>query len=225
MRRAGILHRDFHWGNILIRTADDGAPQFYLIDLHQVRLRPALSNREGLSNLALLSAALWGNVPSRSQINFLKAYCKNLLLRRESFLQARDAVQEQSTGLLREKWKKHGGRCRHENKYFKKIKTGTCRGYARRDCPDSMLRLIENPDLLFSRPEVLLLKDSRTTASLLLPAGATGPGIYVKRYNKKNPWSVVKRTVTGSRARRVWQASHAMTARDIPTPQSLLYLE
>lgn len=225
LRKAGILHRDFHWGNILIRTSAAGPPQFYLIDLHQVRIKTALSDREGLSNLALLNAALWGNVPSRSQINFLKAYCKNLLLRRDSFVQARDAVKQQSTGLLRRKWKKHSARCRRENKYFKKIRCGRCSGYARRDCPDRVLRLMEQPDRLFFSPEALLLKDSRTTASLVVSAGEPAAAIYVKRYNRKGWWAVVKRMVAGSRAQKVWQAAHAMTARDIPTPQPLLYLE
>jgi len=225
MRNAGIVHKDLHWGNILIQHPAGGVARFFLIDLHQVRLMPVRAEQEGLSNLALLSAALWGRVPSRTQLSFLKAYCKHLLFERNLFLQLRDAVKQHRSVLLRKTWNKKAARCCQENKYFKKISFKNHRGSARRDCPEDVLRLMEKPSLLFAHPASILLKSGRTTASLILSSGKPAAEIYVKRYNRKNLWTVIKNTLRGSRSRRVWQAAHALITRGIPTPVPLLYLE
>lgn len=224
LRKANVVHRDLHWGNILIQRLPDGGTQFYLIDLHQARIRNARRDQEGISNLALLSAALWGNVPSRSKLQFLKAYCRDFLLKRESFLHMRDAVQEQSSRLVRRQWKKKAARCLHENKYFKKIRCGRCSGFARRDCPESVLKLMDNPDRLFGLSDAQVLKDSRTTSSLILKTTDAGP-LFLKRYNRKGAWHVLRHLFRSSRARRVWVAAHSMIARDLPTPRPLLFLE
>ncbi|MEI6126492.1 MAG: lipopolysaccharide kinase InaA family protein [Pseudomonadota bacterium] len=225
IRKVGILHTDFHWGNILIRIPDEGIPCFYLIDLHKVKLKPELSNREGLSNLALLNAALLGRVPSRMQIDFLRMYFKGSGISRHTFLRTRDALKGTAEALLLKKWKKQACRCLNENKYFKKIRLNGLTGFAKKGYHKPLLRIAANPHGFFFKAEALILKDSRTTSSLLFPAEDIPPGIHLKRYNEKGIWFILKNFFRSSRAKRVWHAANSLLAREIPTPEPLMYLE
>lgn len=224
LRNAGVVHRDLHLGNVLVQARADGFPQFYLIDLHRVRIRTEQTEREGLSNLALLSAALWGRVPSRTQLHFLRAYCSQLWKDREKITMLRRTIARQVQHVLQRTWSKKVDRCCRENKDFKKIVLGKRRGYAVRDCPEVLLKLMELPDRLFCQSGVRILKDSRTTSSLILVPADAEP-LFLKRYNKKGVLHTMKHLFAHSRARRVWQASHALLARGVPTPRPILFLE
>lgn len=225
IRRVGVLHSDFHWGNVLIRFSDDGSPFFYLIDLHNVRLKKALSHKEGLSNLALLNASLLGKVPTRAQINFLKEYLKNLKKKREDFFRIRSRVKHDTEMLLVKKWKKLARRCLGENRYFTKVKISGLKGSAKRAEANALIRLMQDPDGLFFKQNAMVIKNSRTTASLLLVSDEKGSGIYLKRFNAKGIFYILKNMFRRSRAKKVWYASNSMVAREIPTPQPYMYIE
>ena len=83
IRRAVILHSDFHWGNVLVRVSENSPPSFYLIDLHNVKLKRTLSSNDSLTNLVLLNASFLGRIPTRAQINFLRIYFKEIVKKRE----------------------------------------------------------------------------------------------------------------------------------------------
>lgn len=48
---AGMIHKDYSRGNILIGFASDGSVQIELIDLNRIRFRRNISIQQGLSNL------------------------------------------------------------------------------------------------------------------------------------------------------------------------------
>lgn len=226
IRRAGVLHRDFHWGNVLVRIIPDGPARFYLIDLHNVTLKQSLSPREVLSNLALLNVSLHGNVPAREQINFLRIYLKNNFKKRGAFLRSRGIVEDETATLLLKKWIKRARRCLGQNKYFMKVDSNGFKGYVGRGQGENALAmLIDEPDGVFSKEGVVVLKDSRTTTSLLISSEGPGCGIYIKRYNVKGLFFYLKNLLRSARAKKVWYAANSMTARDVPTPCPLLYLE
>ncbi len=223
VRRVGILHSDFHWGNVLITVPEEGRLDFYLIDLHNVLLKPILSERDNYSNLALLNASFQDKIPIRDQLRFMQAYYRDYVHGRRH---ARDRVKDDTNRLLRRKWKKHDKRCLQENKYFERVARSGLRGFARRDeALKSVLQRLENPEGLFNDPKVRIIKDSRTTSSVAVTDGVPVPGLYVKRYNVKGAWYMVKNLLRASRAKRVWQTANSMRERDIATPLPLLYLE
>ena len=51
LHRAGMIHKDYSRGNILIGFASDGSVQIELIDLNRIRFRRSISVQQGLDNL------------------------------------------------------------------------------------------------------------------------------------------------------------------------------
>jgi len=224
--RAGALHRDLHWGNILIRFDPAGVPSFYLIDLHNLRLKPGLSDRDIMHNLSLLNTSFYDRVSPRLQLRFLRTVLAESHGGRRDFLRARNGIVRQTEGLMRKKWRKHAARCFGENNYFMKVHLGPLTGHARRDdrtgaCAD----VLHDPESLFYTKDARIIKDSRTTSSLLISPEGVEPGVYLKRFNVKAVLHPVKHLFKRSRAEAVWRAAHAMLARGVPTPRPRMYLE
>jgi len=225
IRRVGIMHSDFHWGNVLV-VIRDSAPCFYLIDLHNVTLLPRPIRDGGVSNLALLNASFFGKIPARTHLDFLRVYLKDMLRKRKDFFRFRNRVRSKTEKLLARRWKKHAGRSLHVNKYFAAVAVNGLRGYARRDGRMSgVLRLMQSPDGLFAEPQAAVIKDSRTTSSLVRRERDGICGFHLKRFNIKSPLYGLVNSVRLSRARKGWYAAHGMLARDVPTPRPIMYLE
>jgi len=109
---------------------------------------------------------------------------------------------------------------------FKELTAPGLTGYAQPDsCNDGCLRLMGNPDSLFHAPGSRLLKDSPVSSSVLFSVPGTGEEFYLKRYNVRGAFFPFKYLFRVSRARRAWHTAHSMGARDIPTPEPVLYLE
>jgi tRNA A-37 threonylcarbamoyl transferase component Bud32 len=84
---------------------------------------------------------------------------------------------------------------------------------------------LEDPDRLFSDKVSVVIKDSKTTSAVLFIPNNFSPGIFLKRYNVKGFYFVLKHLVRASRAKRVWEASSRMLGRGISTPEPLFFLE
>ena len=76
LHQKGIFHRDFHWGNILIEKAKQGALHFYLMDLHRVKLKSKLTDRQKIKNLSSLNTGFSHKSRRAERLRFLKAYAE-----------------------------------------------------------------------------------------------------------------------------------------------------
>jgi len=69
LHEKGCFHGDLHMGNILA-TGPAGEARLFLIDLHRVRFRQALSPRNKTENLAMAFASMRTRVPEQEQWQF-----------------------------------------------------------------------------------------------------------------------------------------------------------
>jgi len=76
MHDAGIIHNDLHPGNLLLGIDADDWPQFFLIDLHAVRLRRPLDVRASRDNLVMFNRWFTLRVGRADRLRFLHAYCR-----------------------------------------------------------------------------------------------------------------------------------------------------
>ena len=121
-------------------------------------------------------------------------------------------------------WARRESRCLGTNRYFRKIRRGTFRGFAVRDLPDAFLqRLLANPDAAFTRPDVRILKDSRTStvAVLEMPTPVGPVPLVLKRVNMRSWFEPVKNLLRRSQVLRSWVYGHALRDRWLSSPRPL----
>jgi len=241
---SGILHHDFHPANILVRVEGEDRPRLHLIDLDGVRLTQPLSWRAGLKNLVVLNRWFMLRVSRSDRLRFWRAYCQarrrtggRLLLwedpgeplartprRRHALREAARALERQSLRSNLSFWRKRDRRCLASNRYYLRCCSGIARGHAVRDLdPDSLAKLLADPDAPFERQNQKLLKDSRssTVAELHLAVmGVTRP-VILKRFRVRHwtdPWRALLRW---SPALRSWIHGQGLRERLLPTARPL----
>src|SRR5438552_1233368 len=179
---AGIVHKDLHAANLLIRLGRGDWPSLYLIDLHDVSLGQALNWGLSRDNLVMLNRwfALRASRPDRYR--FWRASCRarrslaggwpggasyeagltaaNRLAFQDS---ARDLEQRTWRSNLRF-WRHRDRRCLVTNRYYYRLQSDAATGCAVRDLdPGAMAGLLADPDAPFQQPGTILLKDSRSS--------------------------------------------------------------
>jgi tRNA A-37 threonylcarbamoyl transferase component Bud32 len=224
---AGLLHQDFHPGNILVRFETGADPELVMVDLDALRKTKRVTWKLARQNLALLDHFFWLRSSRTDRRRFLKTY---LAARREPLPDVRRFARgiEAATRLWAERlWRRWGRRCRSSNKYFEVFARKTCWGVAARVLdPADVHALLENPDRPFQGAGATILKDSRTTtvAETTLTVQGMPTEVIYKRFNCKKWLDPLLALFRPSRAWRSWQAGQHLASRGIPTPRNLAFL-
>jgi serine/threonine protein kinase len=227
LHNAGLLHHDFHPGNILVRFDAEGEPELVMIDLDALRKSRRVTWKLARQNLALLDHFFWLRSSRADRHRFLKTYLEN---RSERPIDARRfGLQiEETTQLWAERlWRRWGRRCRSSNKYFEVFPGRASWCVAARDlAPEEVASLLEDPDRPFHEPGTIILKDSRTTtvAETTMTVGGRPTAVVYKRFNRKKWLDPILTLFRPSRAWRSWQAGQDLASRGIPTPRNLAFL-
>ena len=224
---AGLLHHDFHPGNILVRLRNADQLELFMIDLDAMRKCRRVTWKLARQNLALLDHYFWLRSSRTDRYRFLKTY---LDTRTDPPPEVGPFARriEDATRLWAERlWRRWGRRCRSTNKYFEVYRGPLTRCVASRDLDASEIGpLLEEPDRPFAQPGATLLKNSRTTSvveTTMLVRGQPTQVIY-KRFNRKKWLDPFFTLFRPPRAWRSWQAGQDLASRGIPTPQNLAYL-
>ena len=224
---AGLLHQDFHPGNIMVRLAADHTPELFMIDLDALRTSRRVTWKLARQNLALLDHFFWLRSSRTDRYRFLKTYLRN---RSEKPPDVRGFARriEETTRLWAERlWRRWGRRCRSSNKYFE-IHPGETRWcVASRDLdPAEIQPLLDDPDLPFRRPgddPLEELADDDGGRDDDGGAGSAHPG-HLQAVQSQEMAGSAPDLFRPSRAWRSWQAGQHLASRGIPTPQNLAFL-
>lgn len=228
LHRRGILHGDFHWGNILIDARDLSDIRWYLMDLHRIQLKRRLGDRDRIINLASLGTAFRCTARKTERLRFLMQYARGDERWEKQLGDCARRIENRSAGMLQHIWNRKARRCTKGNKYFASFSSPACRGLLNRafSSPE-LMQLLQDPGQAFSAPGRRLIKNSHTTSSCILPTMIAGDtaGVFIKRYNYQNTLYALKYLVRASRGKRTWQAAHTLLARGVPTPEPVAYGE
>jgi hypothetical protein len=74
MHQAGVLQRDFHAGNLLLRVMPEGAVRLWVIDLHTIRLDRTPSLALVKENFAVFHQFFVGKSTPADRLRFIQAY-------------------------------------------------------------------------------------------------------------------------------------------------------
>jgi tRNA A-37 threonylcarbamoyl transferase component Bud32 len=227
LHNAGLLHYDFHPGNILVRFASDWDPELVMIDLDALRKTRRVTWKLARQNLALLDHFFWLRSSRTDRHRFLKAYLRNRSEAPSNLRQFGRRIEDTTRIWAERLWRRWGQRCRSSNKYFEVYADRTSWCVASRDVDSSEIHsLLDDPDRPFRAPGTAILKDSRTTTVAETTMVASGRPIAViyKRFNRKKWLDPLLTLFRPSRAWRSWQAGHDLASRGIPTPRNLAFL-
>ncbi len=228
LHRKGILHRDFHWGNILIDARDLHNIRWYLMDLHRVRLISRLNDRDRVDNLAALGTAFRFTARGEERFRFLAEYARGDERWRKRLRHFARRIESRSERMLKRIWAGKSRRCLKHNKYFIPFRFPACRGFLRGEFSSpALLELLQDPGRAFSDPACSIIKNSNTTSSCTLPLIMAGKpaSIFIKRYNYQNSLYALKNLFRSSRGKRTWKTAHALLAREISTPLPVAFGE
>ncbi len=226
---AGLMHHDFHPGNILVRFDRDQTPELVMIDLDALRRRKEVSWAQARGNLALLDHFFWLRSSRVDRWRFVKSYLAERRGGGEKPV-AREfavAIEAETRQWAERLWRRWGRRCQRSNKYFATLSEGRCWGAVSRDLDAGCARaFVADPDGAFSGPDVEFLKDSRTTTVALTTMTVRGEPrrVVVKRFNRKKWLDPLLALFRPTRAWRSWQAGQHLAARGVATPQNLAFV-
>jgi tRNA A-37 threonylcarbamoyl transferase component Bud32 len=246
MHEAGIMHNDLHAANLLLRLGEDDEPLLYLIDLSAVRLGGPLDWRASRANLVMLNRWFVLRTGRADRLRFWRAYFagRGWTVRigwTAGVLGAGPAAQPErltraalASDLEGRTWASNLGfwrnrdrRCLGVNRYYRRVRGAAACGHAVTDLDAAALAaLTADPDEPFRRPEVQLLKDSRssTVAELDLTVGGARRRVIYKRFRVtawSDPWANLLRR---SPALRSWVYGHGLRERCLPTARPLAVL-
>jgi tRNA A-37 threonylcarbamoyl transferase component Bud32 len=226
---AGITHHDLHAGNFLIRYPDDRC-ELFLIDLHAVHLGQPLTDAARWENLIMLNRWFIVRAHRSERWRFWREY---LRARRQPMNE--DEVRQTARELEKRTWQSnirfwHGRdrRCLASNKYYQRLRSAGIEGHAVRDLDSSTLtELCRAADSVFQRPDVKLLKDSRssTVAELMLPVNGVPHSVIFKRFRMRSwhePWASLLRRPAALRS---WIQGQGLRERGLPTARPLAILQ
>jgi serine/threonine protein kinase len=224
---AGLLHQDFHPGNILVRVDARTEPELAMIDLDALRSSRRVTWKLARQNLALLDHFFWLRSSRTDRYRFLKSYLGNRPDTPPDVRRFGRRIEDATRTWAERLWRRWGRRCRSSNKYFEVYKGALSWCVAARALdPSEVFRLLEDPDLPFRSVSTTILKNSRTTTvadTTMLVRGRPTQVIY-KRFNRKKWLDPLLTLFRPSRAWRSWQAGQDLASRGIPTPQNLAFL-
>jgi tRNA A-37 threonylcarbamoyl transferase component Bud32 len=198
------------------------------MDLHRIKFKRRLRDRDRIANLSSLGTAFRGTSRKTERLRFLMQYARGDEQWEKQLGYFARCIEHRSAGMLQHIWNRKARRCTKRNKYFASFSSPACRGLlSRAFSSPELMQLLQDPGQAFSAPGRRMIKNSNTTSSCILPtmiADATA-GIFIKRYNYQSSLYALKHLVRNSRGKRTWKAAHTLLARGVPTPEPVAYGE
>lgn len=231
LHRAGIRHDDFHAGNILVRLAEEGRIDLFLVDLNAVRVGKALSWNASRDNLVILNRWFSLRASRADRLRFWRTYYAERFQGAQADLPAPERADRMALDLERLTltsnlvfWKRRDRRCLQNNRYYRRVRGPGVVGHVVNDLDAATVQALKNdPDAPFRHPEVPLLKDSRSTTvtELDILVGGVPRRVIYKRFRLTSAVDPLESLVRRPPALRSWIFGQGFCERGLPTARPL----
>jgi len=218
----GVFYRDLHAGNILIRSAPDGAYELFLIDLHRALFPVRLMRWMKKRDLAQLCNSLPESAVDHDM--FLRQYCEEAGCDEAAFSAS---VAEACRTMEARRLKSRGKRCLKNSTTFE-VYAGFREQYCgRRDFGRQACRkaIEEHLTAVSGKQEQILKQSKNSVITFHEKTGGLPVDACVKQYQYRGIRYVLKSLFAKTRARKSWIAGNAFLVRGISTPLPLALQE
>jgi len=155
IHESGLIHKDFHAGNILMRL-EGKKLSFYLIDLDRVVFRKKLSPEERLENLVVFNRFFFPLFSRITRLRFFKEYVQGYAPFERDLKNLAGMIERKTEQSLRALWRKRDIRCMGSNKYFAGLKRGAVKWIVRKKYLSPALeKILENPEAAYASGKLL----------------------------------------------------------------------
>ncbi|MBI5560379.1 MAG: hypothetical protein HY883_03810 [Deltaproteobacteria bacterium] len=219
MHDKGVVHRDPHLGNILVRR-DNGRYGFYLLDLQKVRMKSPFLLRERWENLVFLNLNFISNVESSLKFYFFKLYSRGLIEKREDLRGVIEMIENKTLSIASKVFSKRVKRCMRTNKVFEHAQDGALEVYKRKSlcAVPGIKELLSFPDRFLNGSGARILKDGGSVAEGIVKIKGGGR-FELRRYGANGRF----RNPSGARAQ--WKKSYMAELREVNMPRAVAYME
>jgi tRNA A-37 threonylcarbamoyl transferase component Bud32 len=230
LHERGILHRDFHPGNILVRDAGGDAPELVLVDLHAVSPRRFFPPGRCIDNLVQLGVFFAVHVSRTDRLRFWRAYVACVPAFAGDARAWAGLLERRIRRACERLWRRRERRCLGDNREFRVVRRGDVVGHTvrgRMTLPEDALERI--PARGMTQPDATVLKDSATTTiwKQRIDFGSATLAVIVKRKHRRGKGLLGRlRTFL----RRVgpmheWRMAYALRLRGLPAVEMLAVFE
>lgn len=221
----GIQHRDLYICHFLLK--ENTLSDLSLIDLHRARFKNPLPYSWKVKDLsALYFSVLSSPLTKRDYYRFLRVYTQKPL--REVLAQPFwNKVKNKAIKLFKKTYsalpqslssqESMSGDFVIQESFYKKL-------IVRRDSiSQELLTVLGDPESIFSRANVTLIKESPLCTLAKMTVGHKE--IVIKRYRWKNGWQGFTRLFRPSRAAKCWRYANLLLENHVLTPKPLALVE
>jgi tRNA A-37 threonylcarbamoyl transferase component Bud32 len=241
---AGIVHQDLHAANLLVRVEPGDWPSLHLIDLHAVDVGRPLGWPASRNNLVMLNRWFVLRVGRTDRCRFWRGYCKARQQVRGSWLTGRRRIDLAAAHLpevndlardLEERtwrsnlrfWDHRDQRCQESNRHYNVLRAGSIKGFSVHELDaGSISEMLADPDRVFTQPDVILLKNSRssTVAEFDLTLSGKPRRVIYKRFRVTSKWDPLAALLRPTPALRSWIFGQGLRERCLRTAHPLAML-
>jgi tRNA A-37 threonylcarbamoyl transferase component Bud32 len=216
LHAAGVTHRDFHPGNLLVRWPANAPPQFVLIDLHEVRIDQPLDWRRRCKNLCVFNRYFILRASRTDRLRFWRAYAKAAGAAIPDHPDATPTALEAATAQSNLRfWIAREKKYLNNSRLFRRF--AAC-GLAARSLPqDTISQICHDPNCWFQVANARQIKAGGASTVVATPFGI------LKRFNIQSTLQRLKNRLRRSPALRSWVNGHALLDASLPTPMPLIW--
>jgi tRNA A-37 threonylcarbamoyl transferase component Bud32 len=213
----GIVQTDLHLKNFLLK-----GNQIYTLDGGSIEcFHEPLARKASLDHLALFFSQLGaGTEKLRQALFYVYTRARGWIVKPVDLDYLNTAVKK----CNQQRWENYQEKIMRNCTAFEKMNnTSTSIMYARDYQSETFLKLLANPDVAFTQPNSKILKAGRssTVARITLDNRM----LVVKRYNVKDTWHWLRRSLRASRAAESWRLANLLRLFFIPTPKPVAFIE
>lgn len=213
----GIQQHDLHLKNFLITEK-----LIYTLDGAQIELLPEkLSKKSSMDNLALFLSQFGIGMEALQEKLFQHyANARGWLLKPEDLPELFLAIRKWNE----QRWARYQKKIMRACTDFMKIDTWHTIGMMNRKAlTPALSQLLQHPDTAFTHPTMKMLKNGRS--STVVKVTIDNKDYVVKRYNLKNLWHRLRRSLRATRAMMCWRLAQKLNLFGLHTALPVAFIE
>ncbi len=221
MHRSGLLHRDLHPGNLLVRPGDYGASTVYLTDFHRVSLVCAPGRARRWANLAMFNIFFHDHATAAQRLCFLLEYLERSGDGRRALREAAETIERETRRLRRRLCRRRVARIGRSRRWYERVRgEGFCLHLSKPWGRESLCLLARRMSVPEFWRDVHLVENTGAVMVARIPGAPLGLDCDLRlvRYRIRSWPERILEQGGSSRALKAWKRAHEIRIRNFETP-------